>query len=232
MKKTIITTMLALGLAASVSAAESVSFSATTDGTQVSGYYTIAGFTLDFSNNAAYTMNGVDATKDDISSLTDIKLTSVSVSFDDVTTSDISLAVYEVTSTADSNVGNWTLAFQAKSTNSGSTSSNVVHTFNFDSLALDTNKTYAFFYTANSVDDSVVSSLATISAAKVKCNSKKTHVMTTADGLSHTLGNAIGNNVTAAATFNFTATNAVPEPATATLSLLALAGLAARRRRK
>ncbi len=238
MKKTIITAMLALGLAASASAAESVNLSATPNGTVISGFYTIAGFTMDFSNNAAYTINGVDATRDDISALTNIQLTTVTVSFDNATGSDISLAVYEVTSTADSSVDNWTLSFKAESTNAGPTSANADHTFNFDSLTLDPNKVYAFFYTANSVDDSVVSAFTTVSEARVKCNSKKTHVMLTGDGLSYTLANAqsggltAGDNVTALATFNFTATNAVPEPATATLSLLALAGLAARRRRK
>ncbi len=42
----------------------------------------------------------------------------------------------------------------------------------------------------------------------------------------------IGSNITGISGLSFTTTPAVPEPTTATLSLLALAGLAARRRRK
>ncbi len=42
----------------------------------------------------------------------------------------------------------------------------------------------------------------------------------------------LGSRITGISGLSFTATPAVPEPATATLSLLALAGLAARRRRK
>ncbi len=108
---------------------------------------------------------------------------------------------------------------------SGTTS----YTFSFDNIALSKKTIYTFSFAT------VDSTTGAVTTDGIGFRSHISHnTPETGEGLLGTNGEAAVPAYTAAATYVVSndAPVAVPEPATATLSLLALAGLAARRRRK
>ncbi len=121
--------------------------------------------------------------------------------------------------------------FVALSTNTPTYAAESVLTFTFDDVQLDSTKTYRFCFVTEAATETSPSPWDNVGAS-VRFGFVST---TEGDGKGITEGGNAGNlawgnfmpNVT------YTLSNqVVPEPATATLSLLALAGLAARRRRK
>ncbi len=206
---------------------------------------TIKGFAYDFGKDTSFTLN--NSVVSDLSAYENFKLTSVSLTSNTAAASTVKLAVYKVSDSSPEST-NWNQNpgiqnFEGYVGVSGTaTVSEGVVTFTFtDGLTLDPTAWYAFFYVD---EDAAESSFSTISGA-VSSGVGVGLNTTYYNDASISWGDMVHNNVTNAnkwnsnkavvATYTFEATSsaaAIPEPTTATLSLLALAGLAARRRRK
>ncbi len=225
MKKTIITALLALGFTASAFATD----------------YTFS-YTNKVDDQNKITMGWVDtlqnaATKAGVTSgLTDsLSLTSVTVyvwgSTADPT---FKLAIYEKGSTVSS-----TGSFVALSTNSVNVTKGAGYTFTFSDVVLDKDTFYRFVF----VDDDTTTETLDVSGedAAVKAALKDAAVSVKYDYVASNAPEG-GGLLTESDPYAWSKgtdtpkldykVSTVPEPATATLSLLALAGLAARRRRK
>ncbi len=205
------------------------------------------GFTLDFGKSAAFTLNGAEVA--DFTVYSSILLTSVSITTEATNYGDVKLAVYKVASTSP-DTANWSAtpgiqnfeSYEGVSEVGSHANGQGVFTFTAP-LELDPTAWYAFMFVRNDRDESTYSTGNNLGAAAVT-NGYSKNFLTYSSGTAANSGlvwgdmlNAGGstkwnNTQTAVASYTFTATPAVPEPATATLSLLALAGLAARRRRK
>lgn len=224
--KTLFITALA---AASVACATEYLTSNT--GTTLNQWGGSKGFTLNLTEYTDYTTSPtLTVPTVYLTSLTVVNTTS---STNDDKSAGVALAVYEVgDSGATTYVGLSDIQADATCTQNGSI------TFTFNELALDTDTTYGFFYVnANADSDALANGSTTLgdvartwAVRLVKTTTGASSNVYTNDGTSF-----VGSGWMAKVTLESTdtpASPAVPEPATATLSLLALAGLAARRRRK
>lgn len=226
MMKTLLITALA---AASVACATEYTTSIT--GTSLDQWGDSAGFTLSLTGYADYTTTpNLDALTTPTVYLTSLKVVNTTSTTIDDSSAGVGLAVYEVgdgdTTTF---VGLSDIQVDAVCTQNGSI------TFTFDNLALGTDTTYKFFY-VNANADSASLADGSMTLGEVDRTWAVQLVKSSSQASSNVYRNngstTIGNSWMANVTLTTTDTLAVPEPATATLSLLALAGLAARRRRK
>ncbi len=223
MKKTFISATIGLALAASACAVDnSGSYS-----TPTTGNSTLKGFTMDFSAITSFTINGSQLDREAMEEkhYTTLQLESLTLTksggggF-----SDIKLAVYELgenNSLSDylgvTGVG----LHDGKETSAGLAKNSVV-TYTFETpVNLSTSGHYVFMF-VQSDKDATASNLETYGKTVKTAAAVGDSMLIPSSGDAWTKG-------TVATTYTF---KAVPEPATATLSLLALAGLAARRRRK
>lgn len=218
MKKTLIAIMALAGLAA----AETYTAS-TPDKNGQGTYY---GFTL-APNNDTYLTNDIP---DNISVMTLESITLLSRSNVGDKCPDVKVAVYAYT--ADSTTG----TYLGVSTNStGTAADNTTYTLNFSGITINPNDRYQFLYVqANTTED--LTTFVGYQAAAMSWGTSVTNSFSTniPDGWGTYKNNKFNSweGQFIPVTTVTLSTPAVPEPTTATLSLLALAGLAARRRRK
>lgn len=150
---------------------------------------------------------------------------------------DIKVAVYAYTG------NNTTGTYLGVSTNStGTAAANTTYTLNFSGITINPNERYQFLYVAANADVNTLSTFAGYQAASTSWGTAATNSFSTyiPDGWGTYKSNGINSwegqyipvtTVTLSTPDVPEPAPSVPEPATATLSLLALAGLAARRRR-
>ncbi len=222
MKKTLIAIMALAGLAAAET------YTASTPAKSAAGaqgnYY---GFTL-APNNGTYLTNDIP---DNISVMTLESITLLSRSNVGVNCPDVKVAVYAYT--ADSTTG----TYLGVSTNStGTAADNTTYTLNFSGITINPNERYQFLYVNAGADVTTLASFEGYQTASIKWGTSVTNSFSTniPDGWGTYKSNGINSwegQYIPVTTVTLSAP-AVPEPTTATLSLLALAGLAARRRRK
>ena len=222
MKKTIIALLALSGLAMADT------YTASTPGksgdSAQGNYY---GFTLAFDNSSYLT---TDVPSDTILKLDSITLLSRSNGSSD----DMKVAVYEYD--ADGTVG----AFLGTSS-TVQFAANTTFTLTFDGITVNSSDRYQFLYVAATADDSTLGTMEGYQAAAVQWGTSVTNSFSaqipggwgtyTSSGLNSWEGIYVPVTTVTLST-PVSAAPAVPEPTTATLSLLALAGLAARRRRK
>ncbi len=213
MKKTIALLLAAAGFAMADT------YTASTPAKSAQGNY--YGFTIAFDNSTYLT---TDVPADTVLNLDSITLQSrTNQSFDDM-----KVAVY--TYEGDSTVGTF---LGTSSTVTFAT--NTTFTLTFDGIQVNSSDRYQFLYVAAGTDDSTLSTFEGYQAAAMAWGTAVTNSFSTQipGGWGTYKGNGINSwegNYMPVTTVTLS-TPVVPEPATATLSLLALAGLAARRRR-
>ncbi len=222
MKKTLIALMALTGLAmADTYTASTPAKSA--DGAQ-GNYY---GFTLSFDNSSYLTTDVPAGTELNLDSIT-LQSRTGDYSFDDM-----KVAVYEFE--ADGTVG----AFLGTSS-TVQFATNTTFTLTFDGITVNSSDRYQFLYVKAATDDTTLDTFEGYQAAAMNWGTSVTNSFAgtipggwgtyKSNGLNSWEGNYVP--VTTVTLSTPAVAPAVPEPATATLSLLALAGLAARRRRK
>ncbi|MBR4107769.1 MAG: PEP-CTERM sorting domain-containing protein [Akkermansia sp.] len=216
MKKTIALLLVAAGFA--MADTYTASTPAKSGAGAQGNYY---GFTIAFDNSTYLT---TDVPADTVLNLDSITLQSRT----DGTAIDMKVAVY--TYEGDRTVGTFlgtssTVTYAADTT----------FTLTFDGIQVNSSDRYQFLYVAASTDDSTLSTFEGYQAAAMSWGTSVTNSFSTnipagwgtykSNGINSWEGQYIP------VTTVTLSTPVVPEPATATLSLLALAGLAARRRR-
>ena len=221
MKKTLIAIVALAGLAMA-----DTYTSSTPDKSGQGNYY---GFTLS-PNNSTYLTENIP---DGIDEMTLESITLLSRS-DDVGNScpDIKVAVYAYT--GDETTG----TYLGVSTNSTGTvaAANTTYTLNFSGITINPNERYQFLYVNADADVTTLATFEGYQAAASKWGTSVTNSFPQAipKGWGTYKSNGINSweGQYVPVTTVTLSTPAAPEPTTATLSLLALAGLAARRRRK
>ncbi len=220
MKKTLIT-LAALTMASVASAAENISITPNATSTGKGAYSGWIGTLSDSCLTAS-----TQLTEEVI--LSQISITTPN---DNVTSpsTTVKLAIHEYSDM--SSVG----TFMGISTNAPTYSKNSTWTFDFSDIKLDADKIYRFSFVTAAADDTTNSPWQDVGAS-VRID------VAFVEGLGDSKGTTASGNAGSWASHGYmpnvtyTVSNVsssnVPEPATATLSLLALAGLAARRRRK
>ncbi len=241
MKKTLITLLLAS--MASMACAASYTITPAETYTQTANRTGIAGWSLQWGNvYATLEPEGFPATSE---------LTSLKISTSNGTSNnpdDFQIAVYELTTNNPNQWENSEISnFVGLSSNkSGTWAGNSVLTFTFSGVVLTEDKVYAFMFVDSSATVATLSDttegktlLGNLAAVEAlvdvvsQQNSQNTSntqgaARIWADNYESRTGRYYSREMLAT---EYT-TQVVPEPATATLSLLALAGLAARRRRR
>ncbi len=229
-------TALALAAAIAYGGEETDTYTTTTSETSTNkGNYSAWTVVWGSSTGLSTTLNGETATIPNTVSLSSITVTSPSDGSS--TTSDVKLAVYTYTSTGSGNSSTDVLgSLVGLSTNStGSWSASTEYTFEFSDVTLESGTRYAFvFVSSDSTAESLASALESdtysgtafrvVVSSGLQSGGDFTRLYGT--GLS---GSSYWSGWAVDATYVTTA--AVPEPATATLGLLALGALALRRRR-
>ena len=217
MKKTIALLLAAAGFAMADTYTASTPAKS---GTGAQGNY--YGFTIAFDNSTYLT---TDVPADTVLNLDSITLQSRT---GDATFADMKVAVY--TFVGDGTVGTFlgtssTVTFAADTT----------FTLTFDGIQVNSSDSYQFLYVAAGTDDSTLSSFEGYQAAAMSWGTSVTNSFGASIPAGWGTYKASGLNSWEGQYIPVTtvtlSTPVVPEPATATLSLLALAGLAARRRR-
>ncbi len=230
-------TALALAAAIAYGDEETDTYTTTTSETSTNfGNYSAWTVVWGSSNGLSTTLNGETAIIPDTVSLSSIRVTSPDAS-SGTYTSDVKLAVYTYTSTGSGSSSTDVLgSLVGLSTNStGSWTANTNYTFEFSDVTLESGTRYAFvFVSADSTAESLASALESgtysgtafrvVVSSGLQSGGDFTRLYGT--GLS---GSTYWSGYAVDATYVTTA--AVPEPATATLGLLALGALALRRRR-
>ncbi|MCD8070765.1 MAG: PEP-CTERM sorting domain-containing protein [Akkermansiaceae bacterium] len=228
-------TALALGAAAIAYGDEGTdTYTTTTSETNTDkGNYSAWTVVWGSSTGLSTTLSGETATIPDTVSLSSITVTSPSYSASSYT-SDVKLAVYTYTSTGSGGTTDVLGSLVGLSTNStGSWSASTDYTFEFSDVTLESGTRYAFvFVSSDSTAESLASALESgtysgtafrvVVSSGLQSGGDFTRIYG-ADLATYWSGTAVD------ATYVTTA--AVPEPATATLGLLALGALALRRRR-
>ena len=219
MKKTLIAIVALAGLAMA-----DTYTSSTPDKSAQGNYY---GFTLS-PNNGTYLTENIP---DGIEEMTLESITLLSRSNVGNDCPDIKVAVYAYT--GDGTTG----TYLGVSTNStGTAANNTTYTLNFSGITINPNERYQFLYVTADADVATLSSFAGYQAAAIKWGTSVTNSFS--QNIPGGWGTYKSNGINSwegqyiPVTTVTLSTPAVPEPTTATLSLLALAGLAARRRRK
>ncbi len=186
------------------------------------------GFTLAPNDDTCLTNN----IPDDITEMTLESITLLSRSSDAGDyCPDIKVAVYAYT-------GNGTTGtYLGVSTNSTGTAANeTTYTLNFSGITINPNSCYQFLYVKADADVTTLATFEGYQAASIQWGNSVTNRFSQRipDGWGTYKSNGINSweGQFVPVTTVTLSTPAVPEPTTATLSLLALAGLAARRRRK
>ena len=221
MKKTLIALFSLVGLAM---ADTYTSSTPAKSGAGAQGKY--FGFTLAPANDT-YLTNDIPA---DIKVLTLESITLLSRSDQIESCPDIKVAVYAYT--GDHTTG----TYLGVSTNStGTAAADTTYTLNFTGITIDPNERYQFLYVNANADVTTLSTFAGYQAASAQWGTSVTNSFGTniPAGWGTYKSNGINSwegQYVPVTTITLSAPS-VPEPATATLSLLALAGLAARRRR-
>lgn len=229
MKKTLIALFALAGLAMADTYTSSTP--AKSSATAQGDYY---GFTL-APNNSTY------LTEDIPDNITELTLESITLQSrnDKASTNcpDIKVAVYAYT--GDSTTG----TYLGVSTNStGTAAADTTYTLNFTGITINPKERYQFLYVDAEADVTTLSTFAGYQAASIKWGTAVTNSFSAdipqgwgtykANGINSWEGQYIPvTTVTLSTPVVPEPAPSVPEPATATLSLLALAGLAARRRR-
>ncbi len=242
MKKTIITVMaLCLGVAACGAESEYTLTSTTTGSvTSNSSRY---GFTFDFGASGAYSLSEGTTAIGTNDSLASIKIT-LGSGVTEATAESVKLAVYSISPKNWNSIYDFT-SYEGMSATGVYTAESSGNTVTFDLSGIDLQPSdglYAFMIVGSSTTDAVLTTgvTETTSLADVYFASSSKSSLKFAFASSTGAWNNVkatntdvkkwNTKVTPVATYTFS--EVVPEPATATLSLLALAGLAARRRRK
>ncbi len=227
MKKTLIT--LAALAVASVATAADNSFSVSTD----TETYTSMGNGI-YRGWVGSLTDGYLSTDTTLADTVILSKISVAASNDDWTTATTSfkLAIFAYDGDVSDSVSSSEV--KALSTSIGQWTKGGTLTFSFDSVELSKSTDYRFFFVSS---DSTVESCSPWEDKGAAVRLRVVNVGTTLTGsdclLDSGSAGAFSGNYDYAPNVSYTVSNkAVPEPATATLSLLALAGLAARRRRK
>ena len=222
MKKTIIALLALSGLA--MADTYTASTPAKSSAAAQGSYY---GFTLAF-DNATYLTTDVPAD-------TELNLDSITLQSrsDSNTYGDMKVAVYAY-------AGDHTVGTFLGTSSTVQYVANTTFTLTFDGITVNSSNRYQFLYVNASADDATLGTLAGYQAASMQWGTSVTNSFSQnipggwgtykSNGINSWEGQYIP--VTTVTLSTPTVTPAVPEPTTATLSLLALAGLAARRRRK
>ncbi len=221
MKKTIIALLALSGLAMAdtYTASTPEKSSASAQG----NYY---GFTLAF-DNADYLTTNVPAD-------TELNLDSITLlSRSDGSANDMKVAVYEYT-------GDGTVGTFLGTSSTVQYAANTTFTLTFDGITVNSSDRYQFLYVNATADDATLGTFAGYQAAAMQWGTSVTNSFSqNIPGGWGTYKSSALNSwegmyvpVTTVTLSTPSVAPAVPEPTTATLSLLALAGLAARRRRK
>ncbi len=227
-------TALALGAAIAYGDEETDTYTTTTSETSTNfGNYSAWTVVWGSSTGLSTTLNGETAFIPDTVSLSSIRVASPSAS-SGTYTSDVKLAVYTYTSTASGGTADVLGSLVGLSTNStGSWTASTNYTFEFSDVTLESGTRYAFvFVSAVSTAESLASAL------ESGTYSGTTFRVVVSSGLQSggDFTRLYGSNLATywsgyAVDATYVTTAAVPEPATATLGLLALGALALRRRR-
>ncbi len=224
MKKTFITSLISLACAASASAGAVGTLTNTTDDTNQAGY---TGF--DFTLNADWLTASEGLTLNPTVELSGITIETANTWYRN---NPMGIALFEKVDST------WNFVGKSDWKTSAPVGDN---TFTFDNLALSSTTTYTAVFYGNAQAFSelaATSTLSGISSSSANISQNPTYeaplvsagIRLTSTTNSETLYTWNGTSSgTYAPKVSF---SVVPEPATATLSLLALAGLAARRRRK
>lgn len=233
-------TLLITALAAACTALAQQSIETQIDPEATRDNFNICGWTQSLTNSYM--------TQSDLDTSVLYTLNSISIKERNNNSSSMKIAVFENTSSNSLTLGN---LVGVSSACSATTTTNTFTSFDFSSssITLDLNKNYAFiFVTADSnitsaddisIGNGINAPLSQRGVKVVNGSELDLSKITGSSGYVNNYGNYV-NDYTAwlpDVKFEITKTDtptspAVPEPATATLSLLALAGLAARRRRK
>ena len=226
MKKTIIALLALSGLA--MADTYTASTPDKSSPTAQGNYY---GFTLAFDNSTFLTTNVPADTELNLDSIT--LLSRSDNSNNDGSANGMKVAVYEYD-------GDGTVGTFLGSSSTVQFATNTTFTLTFDGITVNSSDRYQFLYVNASADDTTLGTLAGYQAAAMSWGTSVTNSFTSSipggwgtykgSGLNTWEGQYIP--VTTVTLSTPTVAPAVPEPTTATLSLLALAGLAARRRRK
>lgn len=227
MKKTLIALMALAGVAAADTYTSSTP-GKSGDGAQ-GNYY---GFTL-APDNATF------LTTDIPGGVTELNLDSITLQTrsGSVSTTDMKVAVY--TYTGDSTVG--TYLGSSSSTGTEITADTTL-TLTFSGVTIDPTARYQFLFVRAEATDLTLGSFEGYQSAAIGWGISVTNSFSTqipggwgtykGSGINSWEGNYVPVTTLTMSTVGSTESPVVPEPATATLSLLALAGLAARRRRR
>ncbi len=229
-------TALALAAAIAYGDEETDTYTTTTSETSTNfGNYSAWTVVWGSSTGLSTTLNGETATIPDTVSLSSITVTSPSTEGSaSQYTGNVKLAVYTYTSTGSGGTGDVLGSLVGLSTNStGGWTASTNYTFEFSDVTLESGTRYAFvFVSSDSTAESLASALESgtysgtafrvVVSSSLQSSGDFTRLYTTAL-------NSYYSGMAVDATYVTTA--AVPEPATATLGLLALGALALRRRR-
>ncbi len=185
------------------------------------------GFTLAFDNSTYLTTTVPAGTELNLDSITLQSRTGSD------TYGDMKVAVYEY-------VGDGTVGTFLGTSSTVQYAANTTFTLTFDGITVNSSDRYQFLYVNATADDATLGTFDGYKAAAMKWGTSVTNSFSTyipggwGTYKNNTLNSWEGQYipVTTVTLSTPTVAPAVPEPTTATLSLLALAGLAARRRRK
>lgn len=233
-------TLLITALAAACSALAQQSIVTEIDPNATRDNFNICGWTQSLTNSYM--------TQSDLDTTVLYTLNTISIKERNNNSASMKIAVFENTSSDSLTLGN---LLGVSAACSATTTAGTFTTFDFSSasITLDLSKNYAFIYVTadsniTSADDITIGGginapLAQRGVKVVKGADLDLSELTGSAGYINNFGNYVKNYTTWLPDVKFELTQtstpvspAVPEPATATLSLLALAGLAARRRRK
>ncbi len=234
MKYTLFTALALTAAAIAYGDEETDTYTTTTSETNTNkGNYSAWTVVWGSSTGLSTTLNGETATIPDTVSLSSITVNSPSDGSS--TTSDVKLAVYTYTSTGSAGTGDVLGSLVGLSTNStGGWTASTNYTFEFSDVTLESGTRYAFVFVSS---DSTAESLASaLESDTYSGTAFRVVVSTDLQSSGNNFTRAYGADLATywsgiAVDATYVTTAAVPEPATATLGLLALGALALRRRR-
>ncbi|MCC8021844.1 MAG: PEP-CTERM sorting domain-containing protein [Akkermansia sp.] len=226
-------TALALGAAIAYGDEETDTYTTTTSETNTDkGNYSAWTVVWGSSTGLSTTLNGETATIPDTVSLSSITVNSPSDGSS--TTSNVKLAVYTYTSTGSGGTEDVLGSLVGLSTNStGGWTASANYTFEFSDVTLASGTRYAFvFVSSDSTAESLASALESGTYSGTAFRVVVSKSLQSGGNFTRTYGADLATYWSGMAVdATYVTTAAVPEPATATLGLLALGALALRRRR-